>query len=170
MWEERERWRQRLRGVVLVVGLSILVAAGWQVYRDPRSMPTILSGDGIFGDSRVDPRAAPASAAPDGSRVRSGAPPERSPGSGSTGGGAGSGSRNYRVAPSGGREMAAGVADEDEEQSPGGARRGLPGSDCVADPDTSPTSARGRQTPPGEQPCEPATDRSAKPSSPPTQP
>lgn len=164
MWEERERWRQRLRGLVVVVGLSILAVAGWQVSSDPRALPTFLSGDSIFGDTQVDPRAVRTPPAAETSKVRSAPPVERSVGSG-TGGGGGvaSGPRDYRVGPSsGGREMAAGVADDDDPEPR--ARGSLPGNDCVSDSDTSQTATRGRQTPPNDQPCEPAGERSATPS------
>src|SRR5215204_5643245 len=150
MWQEHERWRQKVRVVVFVAALSALLIAWWRVSSDPRSLPSVFSVDGFFGGPEPNPPAAAAPPAPDRSNVRSGGPIERSPGVGGTGRGEGV-PRAAPVSPSaGGREMAAGVTDDERNQQPSprrGGRRGARDSDCVSDPDTPATSTGGRPTP-----------------------
>ena len=64
MWQERDRWRQRVRVIVFVTALMTLVVAWWRVRDDPRSLPSLFSIDTLFGGAPVEPRPAPTPPAP----------------------------------------------------------------------------------------------------------
>ena len=61
MWDERERWLQRVRICVFVLAVSTLVTAWWRYDSDPRAMPMIFSPIDAWLHDTTQPKPQPIS-------------------------------------------------------------------------------------------------------------
>jgi hypothetical protein len=176
MWQERERWRDRVRLVVFVMAVSALLTAWWRLDNDPRRSSPLLFPLGVWlGQTPpATSRPAPTLPATDPNNARGGAVNDAPTSVGTTGRSIGARNPDYRLgppvesSPTGTAPRPAYVAEPRDlprrkpadkppsQPAPCGPREGTP-------PDVSDAAPEGRKgVPPCEDdhPIEPTSGRS----------
>jgi hypothetical protein len=147
MWQERHRWRQRMRICFFVLALSTLFIGWWRYESDSDSMPALFSPfDALLGETpQPNPRPAPSTAVAGPNSRNIGPAPEEPAGVG-TGGRGSSGNPNYRQVPSAGGSPSSSPVGS-------GVRR-IPQGSAVVEPDESAAQKDSQRAP--SAPCDPS--------------